>query len=313
MLEFGSMTVFLRLFGEHHVAVLAAQPDRPLALGVDQRHDLLVDRAGQHHLDDLDRLLVGDAQAALELRFDAHLGQHRADLRPAAMHDDRIDAGLLEQRDVAREGLCRARRRPWRGRHISRRRSCSRSAACRAAPCESRAACISAVAAMSVIGDDPLVAAKDRAALSGKGCDGQMTMLHMAAPGSLAPCSGARRARQPEIFSICAASDSSVSSSPGRPTAWMPSGRPSAVTWTGSAIDGWPVTFWIAGQWVNHRLLSISWPKQRLELQQPRQVQPVEHVLDEIVGAVRVHGAAFQRRMRDDRHQHRVVVRRSRR
>ena len=99
------MTVFLRLFGEHHVAVLAAEPDRPLALGVDQRHDLLVDRAGQHHLDDLDRLLVGDAQAALELRFDAHLGEHRADLRPAAMHDDRVDAGLLEQRDVAGEGL----------------------------------------------------------------------------------------------------------------------------------------------------------------------------------------------------------------
>ena len=39
------------------------------------------------------------------LRFDAHLGQHRADLRAAAMHDDRIDAGLLQQRDVAGEGL----------------------------------------------------------------------------------------------------------------------------------------------------------------------------------------------------------------
>ena len=38
-------------------------------------------------------------------RFDAHLGQHRADLRAAAMHDDRVDAGLLEQRDVAGEGL----------------------------------------------------------------------------------------------------------------------------------------------------------------------------------------------------------------
>ncbi|ESZ64781.1 hypothetical protein X729_06885 [Mesorhizobium sp. L103C131B0] len=66
--------------------------------------------------------------------------------------------------------------------------------------------------------------------------------------------SGARRASQPEIFSICAASDKSVCSSPGRPTAWMPSGRPASVTWTGSAIDGWPLTFWIAGQWVNHRL-----------------------------------------------------------
>jgi hypothetical protein len=94
-----------RLFGEDHVAVLAAQADRPLALGVDERDDLLVDRAGQHHLDDLDRLLVGDAQAALEFRFDAQLVQHRRDLRAAAVDDDRIDAGLLQQRDVAGERL----------------------------------------------------------------------------------------------------------------------------------------------------------------------------------------------------------------
>ena len=105
MLEFGILHLLVGLFGKHHVAVLAAQADRPLALGVDQRHDLLVDRAGQHHLDDLDCLLVGNPEPALEARLDAHLGEHGADLRPAAMHDDRVDAGLLEQRDVAREGL----------------------------------------------------------------------------------------------------------------------------------------------------------------------------------------------------------------
>ena len=59
-------------------------PELNLALGVDQRHDFLVDRSGEHHLDDLDGLFVGDPQPALESRLDAHLGQHGADLRPAA-------------------------------------------------------------------------------------------------------------------------------------------------------------------------------------------------------------------------------------
>jgi hypothetical protein len=48
--------------------------------------------------------MVGHAQAALEFRFDAHLGQHGADLRPAAMDDDRVDAGLFQKRDIASEG-----------------------------------------------------------------------------------------------------------------------------------------------------------------------------------------------------------------
>ena len=41
-------------------------------------------------------------------RLDAQLGQHGADLRAAAMHDDRVDARLLEQRDVAGETPGRA-------------------------------------------------------------------------------------------------------------------------------------------------------------------------------------------------------------
>ena len=86
-----------------HVAVLAAQADRPAALGVDEADDLLVDRAGEHHLDDLDGRLVGDAQAGGKLRLDAELFQHGADLRAAAMHDDRVHAGLLEQHHVAGE------------------------------------------------------------------------------------------------------------------------------------------------------------------------------------------------------------------
>ena len=45
-----------RLLGDHHVAVLAAQADGLAAGGVDVADDLLVDRAGQHHLDDFQRV-----------------------------------------------------------------------------------------------------------------------------------------------------------------------------------------------------------------------------------------------------------------
>ena len=37
------------------------------------------------------------------MRLDAELLQHGADLRAAAVHDDRIDAGLFEQDHVAGE------------------------------------------------------------------------------------------------------------------------------------------------------------------------------------------------------------------
>jgi hypothetical protein len=87
-----------------HVAVLAAQADRLAAGGVDEADDLLVDRAGEDHLDDLHRLLVGDPEAVDELALDAELGQHLADLGPAAVDDHRIDAGLFQHHDVAGEG-----------------------------------------------------------------------------------------------------------------------------------------------------------------------------------------------------------------
>ena len=52
-------------------------------------HDLLVDRAGEHHLDHLDGRRVGDAQAVDEGARDVEPLQHVADLRPAAVHHDR--------------------------------------------------------------------------------------------------------------------------------------------------------------------------------------------------------------------------------
>jgi hypothetical protein len=68
--------VRLTLRAVHHVAVLAAQADRLAAGLVDEADDLLVDRAGQHHLDDLDGGGVGDAQAGGEFRLDAEPLEH---------------------------------------------------------------------------------------------------------------------------------------------------------------------------------------------------------------------------------------------
>ena len=48
---------------------------------------------------------VGDPEALDELALDLEAVEHRLDLRAAAVHHDRVDADLLEQHDVAREGL----------------------------------------------------------------------------------------------------------------------------------------------------------------------------------------------------------------
>ena len=56
----------VHLARQDQTAVFAAQTDRHAAVPVDQGDDLLVDLADQHHLDDVHRLLVGDAHAAHE-------------------------------------------------------------------------------------------------------------------------------------------------------------------------------------------------------------------------------------------------------
>ena len=53
---------------DHQVGILAADADGLAALAVDGGDDLLVDGAGEHHLDDLDGRLVRDAQSVHELR-----------------------------------------------------------------------------------------------------------------------------------------------------------------------------------------------------------------------------------------------------
>ena len=93
-------------------AVVAAEPDRGLAVALQAQHDLLVDLADEHHLRDLDGVLAGDAQAADELDRQAEPLHVAGDLGAAAVHDDRVQPDVLEQHDVARELLAQLRRPP---------------------------------------------------------------------------------------------------------------------------------------------------------------------------------------------------------
>ena len=103
--ESGSRSVLRELLGDHQIAVLARDAAGMAAKPVDLAHDLLVDRAGQHHLDDLDGRGVGHAQAAGELALDVQPIEQARDLRAAAMHHHRLHARLLQHDDVAGEAL----------------------------------------------------------------------------------------------------------------------------------------------------------------------------------------------------------------
>ena len=99
-IAFGILGRALQLARLDQPAILAGQADRLTAFGLQRGHDLFVDRACQNHFDDVDRFLVGDAQPVDEDAFLRHPVQHLADLRPAAMHDDRIHPDLFQQHDV---------------------------------------------------------------------------------------------------------------------------------------------------------------------------------------------------------------------
>ena len=97
--------------------ILTGQPDRSRAERVDARDDVGPDLAGQHHLGDLHRRRIGDPEPVDELRLDAHPLLPRADLRSAAMHDDRPHADEPQQHDVLEDRIevgrgTRRRRRP---------------------------------------------------------------------------------------------------------------------------------------------------------------------------------------------------------
>jgi hypothetical protein len=72
---------------------------------VDQPDQLPADLPDQHHPHDVDRLRGGDAQAAAELGGKPEPVEHRGDLRAAAVHHDRVDAGEAQENHVLGEGL----------------------------------------------------------------------------------------------------------------------------------------------------------------------------------------------------------------
>src|ERR1700728_1446085 len=92
-----------QLARDDHVAVLAAEADRLAAGFVDVGDHLLVDQAGQHHFDDFERRGIGNAKPGGILRLHADPLEHRFDLRAAAVHDHRVDGGLLQEHDILGE------------------------------------------------------------------------------------------------------------------------------------------------------------------------------------------------------------------
>ena len=88
------------LFSADEIAVLARYADRAAAGFAYPAHELLVDRAGQHHFGDLRGFRIGHTQAIDERGLHSEFFQHGADLRTAAVNDDRIDADCFQQHDV---------------------------------------------------------------------------------------------------------------------------------------------------------------------------------------------------------------------
>ena len=85
--------------------VLAREPDRVRAVPVHRRDDLAVDLADERHADDVDGLGVGDPPPVDELGLLAEPAHEIADLRAAAVHDDRVHADQSHEHDVGREEI----------------------------------------------------------------------------------------------------------------------------------------------------------------------------------------------------------------
>jgi hypothetical protein len=99
----------LQLARADQAAVAPGQAHGLAAGGVDQAHDVLLHFAAQHPLDHFHGLFVGDAHALDEGALLADLGQRVVDLRPAAVHHDRVHAHQLEQHHVLGEVLLQRR------------------------------------------------------------------------------------------------------------------------------------------------------------------------------------------------------------
>ena len=88
-------------------AVDAGDADRLGAVLPEGGQDLGVDRPGEDHHDDVERLLVGDAAALDHLGLDAELLRKFRRLLPAAVDHDDVDADLRQQRHFLAEAVQR--------------------------------------------------------------------------------------------------------------------------------------------------------------------------------------------------------------
>ena len=80
--------------------ILARDADGLDAAVIEQVDDLRIHLAVEHHLRDLDGLLVRDAQAGDKGCLLADLLEEAGDLRTAAVDDDGAHTDVLEQRDI---------------------------------------------------------------------------------------------------------------------------------------------------------------------------------------------------------------------
>ena len=89
--------------GADQPGVLPADADGVRAVEVDGRHQLRVDLTEQHHPGDVDGVGVGHPQAVAELGGLAEAAHQGADLRAAAVDDDRAHPDEAHQHDVLGE------------------------------------------------------------------------------------------------------------------------------------------------------------------------------------------------------------------
>jgi len=87
------------------MTVDAAKTDRLATLVFEQVDKILVDLARKHHLDDIDRFLIGHTQTVHKFRLLADLTEHFGDLGSAAVHKHDLDTDERQKNDVSHHGF----------------------------------------------------------------------------------------------------------------------------------------------------------------------------------------------------------------
>ena len=86
------------------MSVNAADTDRLGTLLSERSNDFLIGFSDKNHLRNAHCLRIGHTEAILELRRNIHSGKHIADVRSAAVNDNRIDSDELQKSDVIHDG-----------------------------------------------------------------------------------------------------------------------------------------------------------------------------------------------------------------